>query len=107
MSLREASRKEWSSREFKPTEGELRLGALQRIADATEKMAVNWQSLTTALERERESSARYRARAERLERRLRAQKAATTRAKRGKVPPLFGRWKKLVRKIDADLKRRR
>ena len=38
MKLREASRKEWSARSPSPTEGEINLGSLQRIADAVESM---------------------------------------------------------------------
>lgn len=106
MGLRDESKKSWSARDVVPTEGELRLGALQRIADACEKMTVNFQSLTLANANLSDEAKRLREAVGTLERRLRAQRAATTRAKRGRVPPLFGRWQREVRRIDAMLKKR-
>ncbi len=44
MNHREASKKSWGTR-AKATEDEINMGSLQRIADATEKMAQNWDAL--------------------------------------------------------------
>ena len=46
--LREASRKEWTSRD---TGEDITQGCLQRIADATEKMAANHDSLVNERDR--------------------------------------------------------
>lgn len=81
---REASRREWRAGDLNsnPTHEQINAGSLQRIADACEKMGANWQALTSALESAKASGEYWKGRAKRLELRLRAQKAATTRARK-------------------------
>lgn len=78
MNYVEESRKNWRPKDDLPTDAQIQIGCLQRIAAALERLALPWE----AIDREK----RWRVEAEQaaayLKRRLNAQKAATTRAKR-------------------------
>lgn len=79
-SLREKSRRNWTN--DANTDGNIQLGCMLRIADATEKMA---QRHTDLIEERDRLSRYYRARGEqiaRLERQLSAHKGQITKLKR-------------------------
>lgn len=68
MNLRDNSRREWSPNSASPTTSELQVGALQRIADATEKIAADHDRLIQERDFWRNSATscrKYRDRAER------------------------------------------
>lgn len=79
---RDESRKGWYSPDENPTTDQLKLGCLQRIADATEAMAKSHTRLMEERDRFERWYREERARAERLERSNRALKAWNTRYKR-------------------------
>ena len=87
QNLRKASRDEWVSRVDPPTDDDLKIGALLRIADATEKMAQRH----TELMRERDYYERLASsRAEdirRLERSNAALRGVIARMKRAQIAP--------------------
>lgn len=69
-------------------------GCLQRIADATEKMAVNWTALTNELNKEKDRSERYLRQVEAYKatlkterKRVAALRGVLTRMKRSKQTP--------------------
>ncbi len=51
MKHREGSRADFNTAGWNPTIQEINTGSLQRIADASEKMAANWITLTTERDR--------------------------------------------------------
>lgn len=80
---REESRKDWcNGQSDKPTAEQIKLGCLQRIADATESMAKEYNRLLMENNVLKNSRARYRDEAEMLRRRLAATKGVVTRMKR-------------------------
>jgi len=63
------------------------LGSLQRIATATESMAVNFREMQSSLDYYKTRAKRLEEENKRLQRRLSAQKGATTKAaKKGQTP---------------------
>lgn len=77
--LREGSRQDWLH--TGPVE-HTNAGSLQRIADATEKIAINYDSLLRAKQSAEEGRDYWRGRADKLERRISALKGVITRLKR-------------------------
>jgi len=81
MNQREASRKEWTA---SGTLEEINAGSLQRIADATEKMAASYDALRNDRDLYRRWYDEGRARSHRLELRIRALRGVITRMKRSR-----------------------
>lgn len=77
--MRESSRREWASRD---TVQEIGGGALQRIADAVEKMAQSYDRMRDDRDRWQRRANESQAEAERLARRIAALKGTITRMKR-------------------------
>lgn len=82
--FREESRKNWS-REAQATMDDIKVGCLQRIADACELTAKRHQELIAANERLERSLKYHRDEAERLARRLNAMKGLVTKLKQKAV----------------------
>jgi len=81
-SFKEYSRVEWSRTDGeKPTNEQLQLGCLQRIADATELTAKNYVQMQNELEKYKRWYQEERAEKERLQRSIVAHKANYTRLK--------------------------
>lgn len=78
-SQREASKKEWTSRD---TLEEVNAGSLQRIADATEKMASNYTQLQNNLDWEKKANKGLLETCERLRRRNQALRGVITKLKK-------------------------
>lgn len=83
--LREASKKDWGLRGSNATEGELKLGCLQRIADACEKMAQSRTQLEGELKRTSESMDYWCKEAGRMARSNRSLRGVITRIKKSKA----------------------
>lgn len=79
---RDESRKNWITTEPKPNLEQIKVGCLQRIADATEAMAQSHRLLVEERDRFERWYREERRRAERLERSNRALRARNTRYKR-------------------------
>lgn len=82
MSMRSESRKEWATRSGTATEAEIKLGALQRIADATEVMARDRVAMEAEIERLRRATTYWRERCDRAERSRSALRGVISRMKR-------------------------
>lgn len=84
MNNREASRKEWRVEDFmgKATRAEIDSGSLQRIADATEKMAANYDALRAERDRFERWYKEERERKERAQRSNIALRGVITRLRR-------------------------
>jgi hypothetical protein len=80
------SRKGWFVPDVAPTDTQLAVGCLQRIATATEVMAQNHDRLVRERDNARADSDYWRKEAGRLSRRLSAAKGQITRLKRSLVP---------------------
>jgi uncharacterized protein YukE len=76
---REASRQEWITSKDGPTRQEIDTGSLQRIADATEKMAENWDRLVQQRDTYKRMADEERECARRLDRRVNALRGVVTR----------------------------
>lgn len=84
MSLRDESKKTYRLNGMIPSENELKVGCLQRIADATEKMAARHTELMEDRDYYKGAYERGVERERRLERRVAALKGAITRIKKRK-----------------------
>lgn len=82
--LRAASKAEYGQRDWDVTESEIRTGALQRIADAVEKMSANYTAMQEEHDRYRRWLGEEQIVSEQLRRRVRALKGVVTRLKRGR-----------------------
>jgi hypothetical protein len=80
--LREASRKDYSPTSYPATHTEIQSGAIQRIADATEKMAQNYNQLLNEKRWAEQRADEQRQTAERIARRNRALRGVITKLKR-------------------------
>lgn len=83
MGLREESKANWSSSTPKATVDELKIGCLQRIADATEVMAQNHRELQANLDMYKRWATERQDKINRLERKVSALRGVITRMKRG------------------------
>lgn len=81
-SLRGLSRTEWESSSEVVTRDDIILGALLRIADATEAMAKSHTALVAEKEQAIQSRNYYQAESERMARRIHALRGVITRFKR-------------------------
>lgn len=82
-SHRQSSRKEWiTPHGLHPSIDQIQLGCLQRIADATEKMAGNYDALIHDRDLYKRWYNEERERNARLERRIRSLRGVITRMKR-------------------------
>jgi len=79
MNQREASKQNWNSGD---TREDINSGSLQRIADATELMASNYQKLLTDAQSSKEAYHKSIERERKLERRIAALKGVITRIKK-------------------------
>ncbi len=84
MSFKSLSRVEYSG---PATIDNINTGSLQRIADATEKIAANYDDLLRAKKSAEESRDYWRSRAQRLELSMRSLRGYVTRLKK-RLPPL-------------------
>ena len=79
--MREASRKQWTSNS---SVEHINCGSLQRIADALEKVAINYDLLLTSKKWAEESRDRYRKDLESERRRTAALRGVIAKMKKGK-----------------------
>lgn len=79
--LRERSREAWHGVQIVPTIDELKLGALQRIGDATERMASNWKTLEADRDHWKRLAQMYRESSAKAERSNAALRGAITKLK--------------------------
>jgi acyl-CoA reductase-like NAD-dependent aldehyde dehydrogenase len=77
--FRESSRGNWNSRD---TIEEINAGSMQRIADAAEKMAANYDELRRALESAKKSRDYWRSVADQRQRRINALRGHITRLRK-------------------------
>jgi hypothetical protein len=81
-SFKKESRKDWVAADgAKPDNEQLRLGCLQRIADATEKMAESYDRMRDSRDWYKSLHESARKREDKLERRIRSLKGVITRMK--------------------------
>ena len=81
MTTREASVRNWCARDPFPTWEEINGGSLQRIADAVEKMAENWEKLRKERDEAILQLGRERTRRLKLERSVSTLRGVITRMK--------------------------
>ena len=86
MNHREASTQQWRITGDRATVQEIDSGSLQRIADATEKMAASYDRVREERDRYEGYYTSQRDRANRLELRIRALRGVITRLKRAPRP---------------------
>ena len=82
--LRDASRRNFSTRESRADHQEINTGSLQRIADAVEKMAANYDNLSANRDYWKRRAEENRECSQRLMRRVTALRGVITRMKRQK-----------------------
>lgn len=78
-SMRDSSKAEWVGTGME----HINAGSLQRIADACEKMAANWSTLTSERDRYKRWYEEEKARVAKRDLQIRSLRGAVTRAKRG------------------------
>ena len=98
-SFKDESRKNWHQTEGKPSDDRLKLGCLQRIADATETMARNYSSLISKRNRYEGYYKDQQARREKAER--------SNAALRGQITKLNGSVAELEQQLEEARKRPR
>lgn len=81
-SYKDQSRKQWATDENAPTHEQIQIGCLQRIADATEKMAVRHTELIQQRDSYERSADFWRAQSEKKDRRVVALRGQITKLRK-------------------------